>query len=315
MTSLLLPSLLRNPRRTLELSTELSVTRDCCRQLIPQVCGVVFCDFRHSCHQRGIFNMLNNFVREWTFPHSVRAFWAISSVIDLNAPAFFWYLHNSRWLTLTKVKIRARRKMKRFLSCVNTEKNACASASITELKAQKARTLWGNVHSCTKLFNMLNIRRWWWHHAVEKSAYTPTVTSDAGHKDRYAYFQATLTLVWSSSLPIWASYRAAFLIKREPYCFENSEWNERILCWWKDWQTLHSAILTNMVSKYCSAPEKQVLPRSCALRMILLIKWGWTSRGRKEPRPSSKTVKFQFRSIKSMNPALNETFKSICSQN
>ena len=64
MTSLLLPSLLRNARRTLELSAELSVTRDCWRQLIPQVRGVEFCDFRHSWHQRGIFNMLNNFVRE-----------------------------------------------------------------------------------------------------------------------------------------------------------------------------------------------------------------------------------------------------------
>ena len=31
----------------------------------------------------------------------------------------------------------------------------------TELIAQKAFTLWGNVHSCTKLFNVLNIRSWW----------------------------------------------------------------------------------------------------------------------------------------------------------
>ena len=64
MTSLLLPSLLRNARRTLELSAELSVTRGCWRKLIPQVRGVVFYDFRHSCHQRWIFNRLNNFVHE-----------------------------------------------------------------------------------------------------------------------------------------------------------------------------------------------------------------------------------------------------------
>ena len=37
--------------------------------------------------------MLNNFVHEWTFPHSVRAFWAISSVIDANAHAFFYVGH------------------------------------------------------------------------------------------------------------------------------------------------------------------------------------------------------------------------------
>ena len=40
------------------------------------------------------------------------------------------------------------------------QKNAGAFKSITELIAQKARTLWGNVHSRTKLFNMLNIPRW-----------------------------------------------------------------------------------------------------------------------------------------------------------
>ena len=116
-----------------------------------------------------------------------------------------------------------------ILSCANIKKNACALASITELIAQKARTLWRNVHSCTKLFNMLNIRRWWWHRAVEKSAYANSnewrsaqlmAQVCAGHKDRYAYFQATLTLALSSSLPIWASYCAAFLIKWEPYCFE-----------------------------------------------------------------------------------------------
>ena len=51
-------------RRTLELSAELSVSRDCWRKLIPQVCGVIFCDFRHACHRRRIFNMLNNFMHE-----------------------------------------------------------------------------------------------------------------------------------------------------------------------------------------------------------------------------------------------------------
>ena len=100
-------------QRTLEQSAELSITRDCWRKPFPQVCGVVLCDFCHSCYRCQIFNMLNNFVHEWTFPHSVRAFWAISSVIDVNAHAFFSYLHNSRWLMLTEVKIRARRKMKR----------------------------------------------------------------------------------------------------------------------------------------------------------------------------------------------------------
>ena len=51
-------------RRTLELSAELSVTRGCWRKLFPQVCGVMFCDFCHACHELRIFNMLNNFVHE-----------------------------------------------------------------------------------------------------------------------------------------------------------------------------------------------------------------------------------------------------------
>ena len=55
---------LSKARRTLALSAELSVTRDCWRKLFPQVCGVIFCDFRHACHRRRIFNMLNNFVHE-----------------------------------------------------------------------------------------------------------------------------------------------------------------------------------------------------------------------------------------------------------
>ena len=74
-------------RRTLELSAELSVTRGCWRKLFPQVCGVMFCDFCHACHELRIFNMLNNFVHEWTLTHSVRAFWAISSGINANAHA------------------------------------------------------------------------------------------------------------------------------------------------------------------------------------------------------------------------------------
>ena len=52
-------------RRTLELSAELSVSRDCWRKLFPQVCGAIFCDFRDTCHQRRIFNMLNNFKYEF----------------------------------------------------------------------------------------------------------------------------------------------------------------------------------------------------------------------------------------------------------
>ena len=51
-------------RRTLELSAELSVSRDCWRKLFPQVCGVIFCDFRHASHRRRIFNMLN-YTRIW----------------------------------------------------------------------------------------------------------------------------------------------------------------------------------------------------------------------------------------------------------
>ena len=79
----------RKARRTQELSAELSVTRGCWRKLFPPVCGVIFCDFRLACYERRIFNMLNNFVHEWTFPHSVRAFWAISSAINASAHAFF----------------------------------------------------------------------------------------------------------------------------------------------------------------------------------------------------------------------------------
>ena len=99
-------------RRTLELSAELSVSRDCWRKLISQVCGVIFCDFRHACHRRRIFNMLNNFMHEWTFPHSVRALWAISAVIDANAR--FYHILDSRWRMLMKIMIRARQKIKKF---------------------------------------------------------------------------------------------------------------------------------------------------------------------------------------------------------
>ena len=59
------------------------------------------------------------------------------------------------------------------------QKNALAFASITELRAQKARTLWGNLHLCTKLFNMLisgadgtsDENRRTRHRALEESAY------------------------------------------------------------------------------------------------------------------------------------------------
>ena len=49
--------------------------------LFPLLCGTVFCDFQHACHRRQIFNVLNNFVKAQTFPDSVRAFLAISSVV------------------------------------------------------------------------------------------------------------------------------------------------------------------------------------------------------------------------------------------
>ena len=141
MTLLLLPSLLRNARRTLELSAELSVTRGCWRELIPQVHGVVFYDFRHSCHQRRIFNRLNNFVHKWTFPHSVRAFWAISSVIDANACACVRFLDiyttQDGWCW-RKSRFELVRRWRDFLVFSKYEKNACAFASITELIAQKA---------------------------------------------------------------------------------------------------------------------------------------------------------------------------------
>ena len=58
------PKVIPKARRTLELSAELSVTRGCWRKLFPQVCGVMFCDFCHACHELRIFNMLNNFVHE-----------------------------------------------------------------------------------------------------------------------------------------------------------------------------------------------------------------------------------------------------------
>lgn len=60
-------------RRTLELTAELSVTRDSWRKHVPQGCGAVFSDFWHACHRSRIFNMLNNFVHERGFPPSVRA--------------------------------------------------------------------------------------------------------------------------------------------------------------------------------------------------------------------------------------------------
>ena len=59
-------------------------------KLFPQVCGVAFCVFLHTCHWRLIFNMLNNFVHEWTSLHNVRTSWAISSAVA-NAHVFFSY--------------------------------------------------------------------------------------------------------------------------------------------------------------------------------------------------------------------------------
>ena len=94
----------------------------------------------------------------------------MSSVIDANAHAFLF--------AFTQLKNLVIFRRARILTFVNIshlelckyEKNAHTFASITELIAQKARTLWGNVHSCTKLFNMLNIRRWW--HEWRKSQNT-----------------------------------------------------------------------------------------------------------------------------------------------
>ena len=54
-----------------------------------------------------------------------------------------------------------------ILTSIKHGKDACAFALIPELIAQNARTLWVNVHSCTKLFNMLNILSSW--HAWQKS--------------------------------------------------------------------------------------------------------------------------------------------------
>ena len=53
------------------------------------------------------------------------------------------------------------------ISCSIWPHKILAFALIPELIAQNARTLWVNVHSCTKLFNMLNILSSW--HAWQKS--------------------------------------------------------------------------------------------------------------------------------------------------
>ena len=82
-----------SPAHTRVISWAERHSRDCWRKLFLQVCGVIFCDFRHACHRHRIFNMLNNFMHEWTFPHSVRALWAISAVIiDANTHDFIIWL-------------------------------------------------------------------------------------------------------------------------------------------------------------------------------------------------------------------------------
>ena len=52
--------------------------------------------------------------------------------------------------------------------------HACIFLSFSELIALHAPTLGGNVHSCTKLFNMLNIWRRWhaWRNALETTPHT-----------------------------------------------------------------------------------------------------------------------------------------------
>ena len=55
-------------RRTLELSAQQNFTRASWRKQVSQVCGAVLWEFRLACHFLRIFNMLNNFGHEWTFP-------------------------------------------------------------------------------------------------------------------------------------------------------------------------------------------------------------------------------------------------------
>ena len=73
-------------RCTLKLSAYQSFTRDCWRKQVPLVCGRVFIAFRQACHRRSVFNMLNNFRHEWTFPPSVRARKAIALQGNMNTP-------------------------------------------------------------------------------------------------------------------------------------------------------------------------------------------------------------------------------------
>ena len=133
----------------------------------------MFCDFCHACHELRIFNMLNNFVHEWTLTHSVRAFWAISSGINANAHASLPCFIEVKMAKQSKTSSSSDELESRFsptsaiLTSIKHGKDACAFALIPELIAQNARTLWVNVHSCTKLFNMLNILSSW--HAWQKS--------------------------------------------------------------------------------------------------------------------------------------------------
>ena len=62
------------------------------------------------------------------------------------------------------------RKIQQPCLLIDLPQYACVLVSFAKAIAFHARTLGGNVHSCTKLFNMLNIRRSW--HARRKSLKT-----------------------------------------------------------------------------------------------------------------------------------------------
>ena len=157
--------------------------------------------------------MLNNFVHEWTFPSSVRAGKAISSGNDWNTHAYYiWWPSNmadaseqdssssdDEEILLFLLLLRRRRRHLRAANRKTWTKplhgakrkehiqilfanwiarcmlqHACILLSFPELIALHARTLGGHDHSCTKLFNMLNIWRRWhaWRNALETTPHT-----------------------------------------------------------------------------------------------------------------------------------------------
>ena len=130
--------------------------------------------------------------------------------------------------------------------------------SSAELIAQNARTLWGNIHSCKKLFNMLNkLRRW---HEWPKS-------------------QKTAPHTWGNSSDKFHGWRSAQLIA--------------LVCARLNREPLHCAnfLRSNFNLKITKGTTKQILLGTSGLKWAISSEaaWGWKSRSLQEDQRKTRS--------------------------